>query len=79
MADVQEMALQNNQLAGSVPPSWGSWRRAYLVILWGNQNLTGCLPPAWHSTVNVGQRIEMEGPYQRGDLLRAGTNITGFC
>lgn len=71
--------MQSNQLTGSVPPSWGNWRRLVIVYLFANQQLTGCLPPAWRGTVNVGHRIETQGPYHRGDLLTAGTNITGFC
>lgn len=79
MAGLQTLSLYSNQLTGSVPPSWDSWRRLTLAVLFDNQGLTGCLPPAWRSTVNVGRRVEGSGPHEGGDLLSAGTNITGFC
>jgi hypothetical protein len=76
---LEELGLNTNALRGTVPPSWGSWRQVRLVDLYANPQLSGCLPAAWRNKVNVGQVVGAGSPYKDGDLLTAGTNITGFC
>jgi hypothetical protein len=79
MAALEDLALFNNALAGTVPASWGSWDQVQFVSLRSNRELTGCLPAAWRGKVNVGVVIQEEGPYKGGDPLTAGTGIKGFC
>jgi hypothetical protein len=79
MAALQELQLQTNALAGTVPPSLGSWGQLRSVFLYANPQLRGCIPSAWRGKVNVGDVVKVEGPYKGGDLITAGTNITGFC
>jgi hypothetical protein len=80
MAALLELELDTNALTGPVPPSWGSWGSVRKVALFANPQLSGCLPAAWSGRwINQGRTIEVEGPYKGGNLLTAGTGITGFC
>jgi hypothetical protein len=79
MAALEDLQLSTNALAGTVPPSWGSWGRVKTVGLFANPQLSGCLPAAWRSKVSVGGSVIVEGPYKGKDPLNAGTAIKGFC
>lgn len=76
------MALAGNQLSGTVPPSWGTWRKLEAVTLYANPGLRGCLPPEWSGPLNYKRFVEVGGPYAGKNLLfgkGSGNNITGFC
>jgi hypothetical protein len=79
MAAMDDLEISINNLAGTVPPSWGSWGQVKTVSLFANPQLSGCLPAAWRGRVNDGGVVGVEGPYKGGDMLTAGTGITGFC
>ena len=76
---MEDLQLSTNALAGTVPPSWGSWGRVNAMALFANPQLSGCLPAAWRGKVNVGKVVTEEGPYKGKDPLTAGTGIKGFC
>jgi hypothetical protein len=81
MAALEDLQLSFNSLAGTVPPSWGSWEKLQVVNLSANPELRGCLPAAWRSKVNVSSTVNQLGSNKQPskDRLTAGTNITGFC
>jgi hypothetical protein len=76
MTELRSLWLHNNKLTGTVPEFWAYLSELRDVSLYGNKQLTGCIPGTWEAFVNIGQRIEVEGPYEGGNLLTAGTNIT---
>jgi hypothetical protein len=79
MAALEELYLGINALTGPVPPSWGSWGQLKRLTLFANPQLSGCLPAAWRGRINVGRTVDVDGPYKGGDVLTAGTGITGYC
>jgi hypothetical protein len=79
MAALEDLSLFTNALEGTVPHAWGDWGRVKIVELYANPQLKGCLPAAWRDKVNANQWVGGEGPYRGGNMLTAGTAITGYC
>jgi hypothetical protein len=77
MALLEKLVLNDNNLRGPVPATWGNLDNLKDIYLFNNPGLTGCLPAAWKNRLHLSPAGFQQA--EADDLLRDGTAIKGFC
>lgn len=73
MVHLEKLALNDNDLAGTIPASYGNFKCLTDLYLYNNPGLTGCIPASLKSQLEVSPGFAIQ------DFVMDATKLEGFC